>query len=405
MKFHSFFQIPASVVLLLAISLLSAIAATPVVTNVHGKQRPDTHLVDVYYDLADADSSSVSVRLQVSADGGSDWTVVPVVNVSQAVGANVTPGHGKHILWNAGTDWNGQVSKAVLFKVIASDTAPAPDGFALIPAGSFSMGDSLGDGSPYEVPAHTVNVSAFFMAKNLVTKADWDDVRTWGVNNGYGDLAAGDGKAARHPVFGITWYDMVKWCNAKSEKYGLTACYKVSGNIYRMGSSDTATCNWTVNGYRLPTEAEWEKAARGGLSGKRFSWGDTISHSQANYFSLNGSSSSYSYDVSPTVSFHPTYADGVFPYSSPVGSFAANGYGLFDMVGNEWERCWDWYASYSAVPQTDPHGASSGSNRVSRGGSYYSNANSCRSAYRHISMDTGNPYGNVGFRVARSSVP
>jgi len=119
MKSPSLHRIAA--ILFAAISL-SAFAATPVVTNVHGEQRNGTDLVDVYYDLADADSSGVSVRLQVSDDSGHNWSV-PVVNVSQDVGANVTSGHGKHILWNAGADWNGQVSKNVRFKVIASDAS------------------------------------------------------------------------------------------------------------------------------------------------------------------------------------------------------------------------------------------------------------------------------------------
>jgi formylglycine-generating enzyme required for sulfatase activity len=270
------------------------------------------------------------------------------------------------------------------------------------------MGDQssplVGNGT--ELPVHTVQVSAFYMGKYEVTKEEWDAVRTWGLANGYADLAAGNGsyasKGANHPVHSITWYDMVKWCNARSQKEGLTPCYTVSGATYKTGQNSAVACNWSANGYRLPTEAEWEKAARGGAAGRNFPWGgDTISHSQANY----KSSSSYTYDVSPTRGYHPTYAVGGFPYSSPVGSFAPNGYGLYDMAGNMGEWCWDRHGSYTAGSQTDPRGAVSGSARVDRGGGWIGNASGCRAAIRW-GDDPSDPYDNgMGFRLARSSSP
>ena len=222
------------------------------------------------------------------------------------------------------------------------------------------MGDSL-DGMA-DAPIHQVTVSAFYMGKTEVTKGEWDEVRAWAVGHGYTDLSAGEGKAANHPVQTVSWWDAIKWCNARSEKEGFAPCYAVGGNLMRSGTTVPAV-NWSSTGYRLPTEAEWEKAARGGLNGKRFPLGDTISHSQANYYS----SSSLSYDVSPTRGNHPSYGAG----TSPAGSFAANAYGLQDMEGNVWEWCSDWYGAYAPGSQADPRGATSGLGLVLRGGSWH----------------------------------
>jgi formylglycine-generating enzyme required for sulfatase activity len=263
-----------------------------------------------------------------------------------------------------------------------------------------------------DAPTRTVTLDAFYMGKYEVTKAEWDEVCTWGLSNGYTDLSAGSGKASTHPVQSISWYDMVKWCNARSQKEGLTPVYYTDDaqtTIYKTGAVNVnnAQVNWTANGYRLPTEAEWEKAARGGLSGKRFPWGDTISHSQANYYAYVNyySLSNYRYDLSAggLDNYHPTYATGSTPYTSPVGAFPANGYGLYDMAGNVWEWCWDWYGTYAAGSQINPRGLTSGTSRVGRGGGWRNTGGAayCRVAFR------GNPnYENsVGFRVVRSSVP
>jgi sulfatase modifying factor 1 len=277
-----------------------------------------------------------------------------------------------------------------------------PEGFCLIPAGSFTMGRTSGD-LDSDAPPVTVNVSAFFMAKHETTKALWDEVRVWGAANGYTDLPAGGGKAANYPVHTINWFAVVKWCNARSEREGLTPVYSVNGAVMRTGQT-APTASWSANGYRLPTEAEWEKAARGGQSGLRFPWGNTISHSQANYYAHI--TSNYPYDSSGAVNdYHPSYKVGVFPYTSPVGSFAANGYGLHDMAGNVWEWCWDWYEGSSYVNgATNPRGAASGTRRVFRGGGWDGFAVFCRSAYR--SFDPA-PFTNngIGFRLACGSVP
>ena len=280
-----------------------------------------------------------------------------------------------------------------------------PTGFSLIPAGSFTMGRTSGD-TDVHAPPVDVTVSAFYMGKTEVTKALWDEVRIWAEANGYTFVWGGEGKASNHPVQMVRWWDIIKWCNARSEKEGLTPVYYTNDAqtaVYKTGEVDVTNTQvkWAANGYRLPTEAEWEKAARGGLSGYRFPWGDTISQSQANYHGNTGG-----YDDGPD-GFNPIGKGSGQPkiYTSPVGSFAANGYGLYDMVGNVTERCWDWYGATTYVDgATDPRGAESGTYRVVRGGSWDHFASYCRVAYRNYnSPDLANDY--FGFRVARSSVP
>lgn len=278
----------------------------------------------------------------------------------------------------------------------------------LIPAGSFSMGDAFSDGDTDNLPNHVVSISAFYMGKNEVTKAQWDEVYHWAITNGYQFDFGASGKVADHPVKQVTWYDAVKWCNARSEKEGLSPAYYTSAGltvVYRSGQTNVQSdwVKWS-SGYRLPTEAEWEKAARGGSFGRRFPWGDTIAQNQANYYS----SASYTYDISTTRGYHPAYNDGVSPYTSPAGSFVPNGYGLFDMAGNVWKWCWDWYGSsyYSSSPGTDPRGPVSGLYRVQRGGGWENDggARYCRLAARGANSPSSKD-NRLGFRCVLPAQP
>lgn len=276
-----------------------------------------------------------------------------------------------------------------------------------IPAGSFGMGDAFGDGGSEELPVHSVRVRAFLIGRTEVTKALWDEVHGWAVTNDYGFAMAGSGKAPDHPVQYIEWYDMVKWCNACSEREGLTPCYATDAGkatVYKAGRLDVQNdwVRWDANGYRLPTETEWECAARAGAAGRRFPWNDSgsISHSRANYYS----SSSDSYDVSSTRGYHPDYDTGDYAWTSPAGSFAPNGYGLYDLAGNVYEWCWDWFddAYYDSSPTRDPRGPVSGDYRVLRGGGWRSYGRQCRVAYRHDGGRPGDTYNSIGFRLVRT---
>ncbi|NLX21595.1 MAG: SUMF1/EgtB/PvdO family nonheme iron enzyme [Phycisphaerae bacterium] len=279
-----------------------------------------------------------------------------------------------------------------------------PPGMVLIPAGEFQMGDTFNEGSSNEQPVHAVWVDAFYMDRYEVTKELWNTERSWGLSSGYTDLIAGGGKGANHPVHSVNWFDCVKWANARSEAEGRTPCYYADAGlttVYRTGEL-APYVKWDANGYRLPTEAEWEKAARGGVSGQRFPHGNTINHDHANY-RANGSA--YTYDTSPytTGTYHPTFAVGGMPYTSPVGYFAPNGYGLYDMAGNVWEWCNDWYGGtyYSSSPYNNPRGPATGSSRVLRGSSWYAGAYICRAANRN-NYSPGTRFTTLGVRVVCS---
>ncbi len=275
---------------------------------------------------------------------------------------------------------------------------------AYIAGGTFQMGDTFSEGDADELPLHSVYVSAFYMDKHEVTSQQWHTVRTWALANGYTFDNPGAGKTATHPVQQVSWYDCVKWCNARSQMQGLTPCYYTDASqstVYKNGMVAVANnaVKWDAHGYRLPTEAEWEKAARGGAVGKRFPWSDanSIARSRANYFG----DTAISYDAGPN-GYNPLFTPGGMPYTSPVGYFAPNGYGLHDMAGNAYEWCWDRYLNlyYDSSPGSDPLGPESGTSRVLRGGDWYGYANLCRVADRGNSAPDIT-FNNFGFRCVR----
>jgi formylglycine-generating enzyme required for sulfatase activity len=259
---------------------------------------------------------------------------------------------------------------------------------ALIPAGSFQMGDSFNEGYSQERPVHIVTVSAFYMDVNDVTVGLWNQVATWGATHGY-DLtmrSGSDNPGDNYPVVDVNWYEAVKLANARSEMEGLTPAYYADSSqqmVYRTGNFDLSNdaVKWSANGYRLPTEAEWEKAARGGLEGQRYPWGNDIDCTKANY----------SLDKEQCVG-----------HTTPVGSYPPNGYGLYDMVGNVWQWVWDLFdpGYYYYSPGNDPRGPASGFFRVLRGCYWFNTASLCRVAVRTNRMPSLELW---GFRLVRAA--
>jgi formylglycine-generating enzyme required for sulfatase activity len=384
-------------------------AAPPVVSNVRAAQRAGTHYVDIYYNVSDPNGGPVTVYVHISPNGGQTWNV-PVFTTSGAVGPGVTLGNDRLIVWNSGVDWPGQFNNQCKVRIVADDNTapPAPANMAYIPGGAFNMGDTWADAGTVsdERPVHSVFISSFFMDRYEVKGQLWTDVKTWASVNGKGYAFdnAGAYKALTHPVQTISWYDAVKWCNARSEYDGLTPCYYTDAGlttIYKTGQA-APYVKWNASGYRLPTEAEWEKAARGGSSNKRFPWGDTISQSQANYY---GNTASYTYDLGPN-GYNPVGSiGGTSPATSVVGAFAPNAYGLYDMAGNVWEWCGDWYdANWYANTQStydNTHGPTGSlSYRVLRGGAWLNYPDYARCADRGDDPPSNANY-VVGFRCVR----
>ena len=390
---------------LIGLATVWGLSAAPVVSNVRATQRPGTYLVDIYYNVSSA-VSPLSILVAVSADGGENYNV-PAFTFSGAVGAGVTPGTDLHIVWNAGADWGGQFTATCQVRVTADDgtSPPTPGGMVYVPAGAFQMGDNFREGDSDELPVHSVWVSAFFMDKFEVSVEVWLAVHTWAKSHGYQFSEAQEFYSypqPGHPMAFLTWHDAVKLCNARSEKEGLTPCYYTTAGqsvIYRSGVMDiTNSCvKWTANGYRLPTEAEWEKAARGGLQGRRYPWGDAIDGSKSNY--------AQSGDPWERGSTPVGYYNG---RQTPAGTDMANGYGLYDMAGNVSEYCWDWYdpVYYArAGANNDPHGPELGLKRASRGGGYNDGLVKLRCTWRHVinidpfyTLD----WTDVGFRCVRA---
>jgi formylglycine-generating enzyme required for sulfatase activity len=253
----------------------------------------------------------------------------------------------------------------------------SPVGMIKIPAGSFMMGslDVVGAPDEYiadEHPQHEVTLDSFYMDVTEVTQGDYEKLMRVNPSSFKGEL--------NRPVEYVTWFDAVLYCNARSKRDGLDSVYSYTSIDGRAGNGCTELEgleeDFSRNGYRLPTEAEWEYACRAGTK-THYYWGDGI------------------------VGDYCWYKENSKNETHPVGGKKPNAWGLNDMSGNVWEWCNDWYGSYSATSETtNPTGPTSGRYRVLRGGSWHVNFDYLRSAARNYN-DTHYRYGNLGFRCVR----
>jgi formylglycine-generating enzyme required for sulfatase activity len=238
----------------------------------------------------------------------------------------------------------------------------------LIPAGEFLMGspDSDKDANPNEKPQHPVRITRpFYLGIYPVTQREYMEVTKTNPSH----LPSGE----RHPVESVSWLDAAAFCNALSQKEGLKPFYAIQGDAVEVG-------DWSGPGYRLPTEAEWEYACRAGSQTRYCFSDDEKALGKYAWYSANSNDKTH-----------------------PVGEKKPNAFGLHDMHGNVWEWCWDGYGAdyYESSPVDDPRGPDGASDRVIRGGGWYSKPRICRSAYRDWN-EPGYRYNDLGFRLALS---
>ncbi|MEO0339260.1 MAG: formylglycine-generating enzyme family protein, partial [Bacteroidota bacterium] len=295
-------------------------------------------------------------------------------------------------------------------------TTITPDlpNMVFVQGGTFQMGDQFGDGYSNEKPIHSVTLSDYYISNHEVTFKEfkefisstnyktevekdggsylWKESR-WKKMNGINWRYDEEGNprstnTQNHPVIHINWIDAVAYCNWRSEKSGLQRVYTLADSIVK--------ANWDANGFRLPTEAEWEYAARS--RGKKEKWaGTSLETNLENYGNFCNHNCTLSWR-------DRKYNDG-HKYLAPIKSFKPNDLGLYDMSGNVFEWCWDWYGDdYYANSNNanDPKGPSSGSFHVYRGGNWSGPNGYCRTSYRR-SWGPGNSVPSAGFRVAMSS--
>ena len=271
----------------------------------------------------------------------------------------------------------------LILLTLITNSACASEKLVFIKGGTFKMGSPEAENWRInDETQHEVSVNDFYISRYEVTQAEYKSLMNDNPSNFYGDDL---------PVENVSWFDAVKYCNALSEKENLTPVYKIEGN--------KVTWNTEADGYRLPTEAEWEYACRAETT-TPFNTENPISVNEANYYGH------YPYEIEENYFSQNklTTKPGIYREETiKVGSFKPNKFGLYDMHGNVAEWCWDIYAPYSSTSAKNPTGPSEGTRRVNRGGAWNDFAKNIRSAYRAVTTPEHKSF-NLGFRLARGNI-
>lgn len=313
--------------------VLSVICTAQKIFNIRAEQRGQD--IVVFYSLET--TSPCEVSLLLSQDNGATWSS-PLKNISGDVGKNILGGE-KQIMWKVLEEREQLVGDNMKFKVIAFDKKSFEPEMVFVEGGTFEMGSNFGDSD--ENPVHSVTLNAFNIGKYEVTQAQWRSLM--------GSNPSRFTVCDNCPVETVSWVavqDFIRKLNAQTGK-----------------------------NYRLPTEAEWEYAAKGGRQSR-----------------------GYTYSGSNDLASVAWYSDNSGSKTHVVAEKQENELGIYDMTGNVWEWCSDWYGAYSSSNQINPTGAYSSQFRVLRGGSWYYYANYCRSANR-LWLNPDVNYSNIGFRL------
>lgn len=325
-----------SMMMVVALAAVSVWANTPPeITNVRAGQREGTKLVDIYYDAADADGDSLKIRVEISDNDGAKYSV-PALTFTGDIGEGVTPGINKHIVWDAGTDWDGEYSDQMRVKIYAIDAKgfPGLEWGNEVPPGGFLLGQDGGaEGSG---PSKHINIPwSYWLSKYEITAQQFCDFINVAVTSGLAKrqdttaVLAGEGISPLYacpigePLCAIGDSELIRWNVSKFEVND--GCANYPANVTWYGAMAFAK----FYGYDLPTESEWEKAARGPSYDDQdehlcYPWGNEVSLAYANITPSQGFSSIGYYDGNQV----------------PVGPDTVNEYGLYDVIGNaaEWTR-------------------------------------------------------------------